>query len=300
MKRLFSLTLVLMLGLFTSCEAANIAFTAYSPDIGVERGIWQVGNAEQVQRVVARNIDNPRACYYLINQAYRAGLEVQTAVAFKPYAEKQPFDPEMQAIYAYACLVGTMRALSSGNANVPQAVTQNNLFSEQSTSYLNLKLTMTRTPEEILKSPEAIVMTAACYEDEMFGFIVTDTKRWDQLKSWSEHATKLAPQWADAHFRYGSVLRSYSQVGDLHLPKATEAQALAKSKSEFILAQSLDTSLPMTGSCARSLAANAYSRAQYGEAIKYLDLWFKYLPEYSRVENLQEWRQEMIEALQKR
>lgn len=297
MIRLFTLAIVFLLGLLSSSQAANIAFTAYSPNLGVERGIWQISTASQIPRVVARNIDNPRACYYLINQAYRVGLEVETAVALKPFADKQPFDPEMQAIYAYACLVGTSRALTSGSGKVLDAVTKSNLFSEQSASFSNLRLTMQRYPKSLLKSPEATVMAAACYEDKLYSESIADHELWNKLKSWSLQATKSAPKWADTHFRYGSVLISYARTGDLRLPPSTQQNALIKSKRELLVAQGLDSSNPMTGSCAKRLGLNAYAREQYGEALQYIDIWFKYLPEYSRVDQLKVWRQSIVNLL---
>lgn len=299
MNRLFLFLLLLVLGSFKPSWAVTIPFTSYSPKLKVEPGIWQMRSASQLQKLLARNINNPRACYYIINQAYRVNLEVETVVALKPFFQKRPSDPVMQATYAYASLVGTLRAFSAPQSAALNKAKQYNLFYEQSSSYSFMKLTMSRTPEILLKSPEAIVMAAACYEDELYGRSVADQKRWDQLVSWSQRAIRLAPQWADAHYRYGTVLKSYAGTGDLKLPDATKQRLLLQAQTALLSAQRLDNSLPMQGSCARALASAFYRQKQYGQALRYIDIWFRYLPEYSNVPALKDWRQEIVRQLGK-
>lgn len=300
MNRLFLFLLLLVLGLFKPSWSLPIAFTSYSPKLKVESGIWQVRSASQLQKLLARNINNPRACYYIINQAYRVNLEVETVVALKPFFQKRPSDPVMQATYAYASLVGTLRAFSAPQSAALNKAEQYNLFYEQSSSYSFMKLTMSRTPEILLKSPEAIVMAAACYQDELYSRAITDKKRWDQLVSWSQRAVRLAPQWADAHYRYGEVLSAYAASGGrIKLPDATELRLFTQSQNALLKAQQLDNSPPMQGACARALAMASYSNKQYAQALRYIDIWFKYLPEYSNVPALKDWRQRVVRQLQK-
>lgn len=232
--------------------------------------VWLFKDPKEMQLVVPAYSHNPRATYYVIMRAYHQALAGEACVAYHDLLQKNNYDPDLQAAYAFSHFMAT------------GALAQN--YFKQQASPLTAKLRQQQMEaqyyrEEAVKEkpkcPEVLLETALplLFEPGQRIQAVDDLKK----------AAHLAPRWAEAHYWLGYSLDRlwadrWSQATN---KKAEELKQLEREAiKEFQKAEQLQPAL--YPDCVRGYSEAYQSLDQPKEALKYLDEYIKLRPDYGK------------------
>ena len=258
----------------TGTAKATIPVTSPSSRVKVAPSLWDFNTQEELDALIRRNYENPRASYYLLNNAYRKGFATHAALLYLRNAKsKKVFTAKRWVGAAYAATLGSgVYGYGSGTPNGRDfmEVTEYGGFLY---SYLGLAV------QEAPKSPDVLMMSAATLETTISGRTnskgeLWDNPQWRNVFSWLKRAQKLDPNWADAQYWYGVSLEDYWQdTGRKNTP------LLLRAKAALLDAQRLDPN--MAGSCAWRLWTVAQDMKRPEEQLRYMRVWFAWQPRYA-------------------
>jgi hypothetical protein len=250
---------------WTRCSAATKADAA----------IWQMRSDADLKKLVTRYINNNRACYYIINQAQKVGLEVSTAKIFRQLQNQKPRDSRLQILYAYATYAGGgpgSRAWFKPDARFPD------LANEYGIAVFWLPTAI----KNQMNSPEMLTMVALIQAQEVDQFGYANGVDWSDVIDFYKRSIKIDPSWADSYYGYGEALWSSSWDRRKGQLRPGYAENLLKAERALLRAQELDPGLK--GSCARLLSIVARDQKQPKKQLKYMDILLKEYPEYKQQE----------------
>lgn len=282
--------LVLAIVLFAECSAyATIPITQPSSHTKASSTLWNFNTQQELEALVKRNYDNPRASYYLINNAYQKGYATHIALMYIDNARsKRIVEPNSWASAAYAVAIG-----GGDYAFTLHKPDRDEFMKVQEYSgFLNNELddAVKKAP----KSPEVALMAAASTYAAIAGASDaqgrSDLVRWRKVFAWLETARKLDPKWADAQYWYGVALEQY--WGDTG---SKDNSLLVRAKSALLTAQTLDPN--MRGSCAWKLWIVAQDRNQLQEELAYMDVWFKWQPYWAKRPFFRQLRADLVNRI---
>lgn len=282
--------IVLAFALFIRISAyATVPITKSSSQTKASSTLWNFDNQQELEELVKRNYDDPRASYYLINNAYQKGYATHIALLYIDNARsKRVVEPNSWASAAYAVAIGGGRY-----AFTLHKPDRDEFMKVQGYSgFLNNELedAVKKAP----KSPEVALMAAASTYAAIAGLSDgqgrRDLVRWRQVFAWLQLARELDPQWADAQYWYGVASQQY--YGDTD---KTDTFLLIRAKSALLTAQKLDPN--MRGSCVWILWLVARDRNQLQEQLAYMDVWFKWQPRWSKKPYFRQLRAELVSRI---
>ena len=265
---------------------AIIPITTPSARTGVDVSLWNFQTQQEMEVLIKRNYDDPRASYYLINNAYQKGYVTHAALLYIANARsKGDIEPNSWASAAYAA------ALGGGDfAYTLHTPDRDEFIKVQGyTGFLNGELdeVVKRAP----KSPAVFLMAAVSTYSTIAGTSDSqgrsDLARWRQLFSWLKTARQLDPKWADSQYWHGVALDQYWEDSGKN-----DNSLLPRAKSALLKAQSLDPNI--TGSCAWILWLVARDRNLVKEQLTYMDVWFKLQPRWAKKPFFSELRADLI------
>jgi len=269
------LFLVVMLLGFSRFATAAVPVTSPSSRVKADASLWEFRTQEEMDNLIQRNYQNPRASYYLLNNAYQKGFATHAAVTYLHIVRnKRNMEPNRWVSAAYAAMLGGGRyGYGSGtpNKNEFMEVTQ---YSGFLSSQLDFAVQLAP------KSPEVLLMAAVCVYDSVEGTTdsrgyLRDRPEWHKLFSWMKQAQKLDPSWADAQYWYGLASSTYwEQI------QSKNALLLPRAKKALLTAQRLDPN--MAGSCAWIQWLVAEDLKRPSEQLHYMNIWFQWQPKYAR------------------
>ena len=287
-KHLIVLLLVLLMGRLTY---ASMPITKWSSSVKVSPSLWNFRDEAELEGLVKLNYNNPRASYYLINQAYQKGYATHIALMYIANARsKGTVEPNSWVSAAYAASIGSGRyaaTLHTPDRKELMKVTEY-------TGFLNSQLD--EVIKQAPKSSAVRLMAAICILESARG--VRDaqnhlaTGRWSKALLWFQTARELDPKWADAHFWSAQAMESYWQDTD-----RKDGSLLTRAKIALLKAEKLDRN--MRGSCAWVLWVVARDRNQLQEQLRYMDIWFKWQPRWAKKPYFRQLRADLINKIAK-
>lgn len=271
MIRIFTFLLALLAT--TGLAHAILPVTSPSARVKADVSLWNFRTQQELDALIRRHYNNPRASYYLINNAREKGFAPYAAwVYFQNAESKRAYKAQTWVSVAYAAQIGTGRwSFSKMNQPTFRKVTENKFA-------IDVRF-VHAMEEKTFKSPEVLLMAAATRYDQVRGTtwngILGGDPEWKNVFLWLRQAQKLAPNWADAHYWNG--VASYAYWKDTG---RTRASLLPRAKSALLTAQRLDPGLKGSTSWVLWLVADGMKRPK--EQLAYMNTWFKLQPRYAK------------------
>jgi hypothetical protein len=258
----------------TGTAMATIPVTSPSSRVKADPSLWDFNTQGEMDNLIRRNYENPRASYYLVNNAYQKGFATHAALMYLRNAKsKRFFTSKRWVSAAYSAAIGGGDYAYS--LHTPDRKEYLEVMQYGGFLYSQLGLAVKETPN----SPEVLMMSAATLETTISGRTnskgeLWDNPEWRNVFSWLKRAQKLDPTWADAQYWYGASLEDYwADTG------RKNTSLLLRAKTALLSAQRLDPN--MAGSCAWRLWLVARDMKRPEEQLRYMRVWFARQPRYA-------------------
>lgn len=269
----------LVISLVSTCAALAIAAPAAK--------YWLFDTKEEMGKAVPYYSNNPRATYYVIMRAHKRNMAGPACLVYHGLLQKNQRDPYLQSAYAFSHFMATGE-LSREHLVQKTSSLINELRKQQ------LGASFWRD-EAIKAKPNSAVILMETALPMMYG----NGSR-PEAVNYLRKATRLAPDWADAHYWLGKGLdllwaSKWSYASD---KQAESLKQLGREQlAAYNKAEKLDPRLHVECLIGRAYAYQALGQLQLG--LKYLDAYIKAEPETGKQPGITHWRQQLIKEVQK-
>ena len=218
--------------------------TGYNAARGEDPAIWQSNSQAQVQEMIDKHIDDPKAMYRLINESYGKKQETYVAKELMRRLQKKESpqqDPQLTVVTAYA----VVQAAGDGS----RALWQGGTLESKSLVFSRASVFSMVTPDiwKGLDDPALMVMAAVARNEKLKETVDENMKPHppeDTLPviDLCRRATLIEPKWADGHYWYGRMLLEYFWDFEPE-ERAGKRDLLLTAKTELLKAAQLDAGL---------------------------------------------------------
>lgn len=248
--------------------------------------LWNFTTEAQMKAVIPQYINNPRATYYIIQRAYHHKMAGQATVVYHDLMRLKPNDPKTQAAYAFCHFMAT--GPLSGEYFVYGASPLTRGLRKQQIEANDYRLaalqTAPKSPEILLESALPIFYTSAGTPEQQ-------TPQRQKAINLLRKATRLAPQWADAHYWLAVML------SDSWTIMSSQKTALGQeSITELHRAEELNPTLHTD--CLLSYLGAYQALDKPDKALLYLDAYVRAKPEEAKRMHLIEGRAALLKQMQ--
>jgi tetratricopeptide (TPR) repeat protein len=245
---------------------------------------WLFTNEEEMQQTVTVQADNPRAAYYIILRASKQGLGPQTCVAYHDLLKKNPYDPYLQATYAFSQYMAT-RPFSERFFSGERSDLEKEIWKQQAEAIYY-------RDEAIKAKPDSAVILVETALPLHYGYGNNSTKAVEHLRK----AARIAPDWADTYYWLGKVLSDY--WANSEVPKEKRAEIAREAIASLDRAIKLEPKLREDCLMSYSGAYQALDRPD--KSLVYRDEYCKSHPDFAKRPEVVKGRQWLVDEAKKK